>query len=280
MENSSIHSFNLILAAVVFGGTNLTIQTSNGKINNFWDGVKAFVAGAIVGAIISTGVMVGISLPILSTVIKGIGAIYVGAIGTGVVGGVVQGVVGDWSALRNVGKLLAGSFYLDGNRSFFGQVWQGMSRFSWELPQSIGGHAYSQVRNAFGLVKKVDYFGGATFATDEMTRRRNGISLGNFINMNISKKMDGRFADQLISDPLFMHEYGHTFDSQIFGLFYLFGIGIPSAISAATSKLRDNGLSTHDYRWYEMRANKHAARYFGRYCDVNWNNFDTYLTRR
>lgn len=269
-----------VIAAVVFGGTNVAIQAINGELHNFWDGVKAFGAGAVVGAAITTGVMAGLSVPILGAVIKGAGAIYAGTAAIGVVGGVVQGIGGDWSALGNVGKMLAGNFYLDGNRSFFGQVWQGMSRFSWELPQSTGGHAYSQVRNAFGSVDRVDYFGGATFATNEMAGRRDGISLGNYINLNISDKIEGRFADRVISDPLFMHEYGHTFDSQIFGLSYLFGVGLPSAVSAATSEAVGNGLTTHDYRWYEMRANRHSARYFGRYYGVDWNNFTTYPTRR
>jgi hypothetical protein len=53
-----------------------------------------------------------------------------------------------------------------------------------------------------------------------------------------------------------MHEYGHTFDSQLFGLSYLFAIGIPSASGA---------------RWTEIRANKHASEYFKKYHGVDWN---------
>lgn len=85
-----------------------------------------------------------------------------------------------------------------------------------------------------------------------------------------------------------MHEYGHTFDSQIFGLSYLFGVGLPSAISAAGAKHVNgeaSGVSTHDFRWYEMRANRHAARYFGRYYGVDWDTpyregtYETYYPR-
>ncbi|GIZ15993.1 hypothetical protein RCZ15_13810 [Capnocytophaga catalasegens] len=36
-------------------------------------------------------------------------------------------------------------------------------------------------------------------------------------------------------NPLYMHEYEHYIDSQAFGLSYLFAVGIPSLISAATS---------------------------------------------
>ena len=34
-------------------------------------------------------------------------------------------------------------------------------------------------------------------------------------------------------NPLYMHEYGHTIDSRILGLSYLFAIGIPSLNSAS-----------------------------------------------
>ena len=65
--------------------------------------------------------------------------------------------------------------------------------------------------------------------------------------------------------PLYMHEYGHTIDSKIFGLSYLFVIGAPSLYSAATSKKIDKNTSTHSFRWYEMRANRHAKKYFSNY---------------
>ncbi len=62
-----------------------------------------------------------------------------------------------------------------------------------------------------------------------------------------------------------MHEYGHTFDSQIFGLSYLFAIGLPSITSAM-------GSGDHRKYWTERRANRHAANYFKRF-DVNWLDF-------
>ena len=52
--------------------------------------------------------------------------------------------------------------------------------------------------------------------------------------------------NRVISDPLFMHEYGHTFDSRIFGFSYFFAIGIPSASGAD---------------WTEIRANNNAWNY-------------------
>lgn len=32
-----------------------------------------------------------------------------------------------------------------------------------------------------------------------------------------------------------------------------------------------SGIKTHDFRWYEMSANQHAARYFSLYYGVDWN---------
>lgn len=113
---------------------------------------------------------------------------------------------GDWSALGNTWKLFVGNFYLDRNRNFFGQTWQGISRFSWELPQSTIGHSASQLRNAYRRngyeVDRVEYFGGATYAIDENSSHRNGVSLGNFININIRDNIRGSFKERLISDPL------------------------------------------------------------------------------
>ena len=63
----------------------------------------------------------------------------------------------------------------------------------------------------------------------------------------------------LAMPPVIMHEYGHSFDSQLFGFTYLFAVGIPSALGAD---------------WTELRANRYAARYFGRRFGVNWSRFE------
>ena len=265
----------LAIGAAFFGTANLAIQASNGEINSFWDGLKAFGSGALAGAAITTGVAAGLGVPVLGTIIKGAGIVYGGTLAAGTVSGLGHGVFrGDWSVLGNTWKQFAGNFYLDGKRNFFGQTLQGLGRFSWELPQSTIGHGVSQVRNAFGGVDRVDYFGGATFSTAENQTSAYGVSIGNHINMSIDDAITGGFADWVINDPLFMHEYGHTFDSQIFGAFYLPVVGLPSLISAATATQvagRPTGVYTHDFRWYERSANRHAARYFGKHYGVNWN---------
>jgi hypothetical protein len=79
-----------------------------------------------------------------------------------------------------------------------------------------------------------------------------------------------------------MHEYGHTIDSRLFGLSYLFVIGIPSLISAngsyKISKNNPKNLYSHDVYWTETRANRNAAKYFEDHYGVNWSGtlFDGY----
>jgi len=125
-----------------------------------------------------------------------------------------------------------------------------------------------------GNVDRVDYFGGATWATRENAGKRDGLALGNFINININDRITGSFQDRVLADPLFMHEYGHTFQSRRWGPLYLPIPGFFSLISANNSKQItkwDNplGLYTHDVFWTETRANRYAERYFRRRHGVN-----------
>ena len=108
---------------------------------------------------------------------------------------------------------------------------------------------------------RVDYFGGATFSTSENVTYPGawwGASHGNYINVKIGGRIDGKFKDYVTSNPLYMHEYGHTFDSRKNGPFYYFSIGIPSS----------NGAT-----WTEVRANRFAAEYFGKRFGVDWTPF-------
>ena len=144
-----------------------------------------------------------------------------------------------------------GKAYTDENRSFLGGMWQGISRFTWEGLQTWSGYNYTQLRNTAGNVDEVKYFGGATFAIDENVTRYNGwrgVSLGNYINAKIPGNLDEDYPGGWIYSEggLFWHEYGHTFDSQLYGLSYLLSIGLPSARGA---------------EWTERRANNWAWRY-------------------
>lgn len=61
-----------------------------------------------------------------------------------------------------------------------------------------------------------------------------------------------------------MHEYGHTFDSRIWGALYLPVIGLHSI-----SDIDDPNC------WTEIRANRFAKKYFGEFYGVNWNGIYT-----
>ncbi|MDO5104976.1 hypothetical protein [Capnocytophaga sp.] len=137
--------------------------------------------------------------------------------------------------------------------------------------------------NAIKTIDRVDYLGGATFVTNENAQTNRGVSIGNFMNIEITGQINNNFTDYVTRTPLYMHEYGHYIDSQIFGLTYIFNIGIPSLISAGISSQIDGepqGVTQHDFRWYEMSANKNAARYFGKHYGVNWDNNEVRFPRR
>jgi RHS repeat-associated protein len=177
------------------------------------------------------------------------------------------------SLTNNAWRIDMGLFQSDPNKNWFERYLQVLSRFTWEIPQTLVGYLYTHTRNVTENVDRVDYFGGATFATNEYSKNHNGITFGGYINMNIKDKITGDFENWVINDPMYMHEYGHTIDSRAFGLSYLYAIGIPSGFSALGNKEipnDPNGLWTHDVYWTEMRANRRAAKYFGKHYGVNW----------
>ena len=189
----------------------------------------------------------------------------------------------DWARGRQLVKkswrINNGLFYTDSNKDFWGRTWEFTSRFTWEKLQTVGGYAYTQARNATGNVDRVDFWGGVTFATKENTSGSSA-SLGNYANINMEGEITGNFNDYILTDPLFLHEYGHTIDSKAWGIAYLFAIGIPSAISANDSDLittwdgvpvaNPNKLTTHRVFWTETRANKRASKYLMKYYGIDW----------
>ena len=160
-------------------------------------------------------------------------------------------------------RIFLGRYYFDENMAHgFSQAF---TRYSWEALQTWVGYNSTQFKNLIGDVDRVDYLGGATFATDERSSNRQGVTLGPYINISIHDEIVGSFSDRVLSDPLFMHEYGHTMDSQLWGIGYLPFIGVPSGLSAWLS------TSEHRHFWTEIRANKWAKRYFGKHYGVDWN---------
>jgi hypothetical protein len=238
----------IIIGAAIFGTANVAIQANNGEIDNFWDGLNAFVGGAVTGAVIGATWSLGIAGITSGNTLAQIGGWTIAA-GKGI--NAISTISSTIADPGNAAEIWFGRGYTDGNRNMLGQAWQGISRYTWEGLQSWVGYNYSQLRNASGKVDEVKYFGGATFAIDENVTRYNGwrgVSLGNYIDAKIPGNLDEDYPGGWIYSEggLFWHEYGHTFDSQLYGLSYLLSIGLPSARGA---------------EWTERRANNWAWKY-------------------
>jgi RHS repeat-associated protein len=150
-----------------------------------------------------------------------------------------------WKSVVNEAKIIGGLFTSDKNKSFWGQVWEIVSRFTWQAPQTTLGSSFSLVSNIFTLVDKVDYYGGATVVT--FYGDWGAVTMGSFINGD----------NDLEADPdnaLFQHEYGHYLQSQASGPFYLQRYGIPSLFSSGN----------HSLHPVEQDANKRALKYFSK----------------
>ena len=247
-----------------------------GDIDNVGDILKTVITGSITDAF--NGVVTQNPITVFSR-------------DAGILTGLWNGIFnGNWERLGSTVEIFLGQFYTDNNRSLSSELWQGISRNTTEHLQTTVGYNYSQWRNTVGNVDRVDLFAGATFVTRENQDGRQGVSLGNFINVNIDDEIMGSFENRVINDPLFMHEYGHTFDSQIFGSFYLPVVGLSSLVSAGGATQVSGqpvGVSTHDFRWYEMSANRHAAGYFRKHYGINWDTepwrgrtYETFYPRR
>lgn len=152
----------------------------------------------------------------------------------------------------------------DTQRTVLGRVWQLFSRFTWELPQTLVGWLYSAGRALAGKVDRVETFGGITFATKLGCSYGMGVSLGTFVDLWAAPWMHGEKEGFVLGNQLCMHEFGHTADSQRFGWLYLPVIGLPSLLNAI-------GKGDHNVFWTEIRANRHAKRYFTKHHSIAWN---------
>lgn len=176
--------------------------------------------------------------------------------------------------VSNTAKVLQGLFLTDPKRSFWGRVWQLFSRFTWELPQTLVGWFYTLGRTLLGQVDRVDTLGGITFATKKTGKMGcMGVSLGSFVELWDGHWLNDGDKGLVLGNQLCMHEFGHTADSQRFGPFYLLVIGVPSLISAL-------GRGDHSAFWTEIRANRHAKRYFGQRYGVDWSEYGYPTERR
>ena len=167
--------------------------------------------------------------------------------------------------LRLTAQITRGLFLADSKRTVLGRVWQVLSRFTWELPQTLVGWLFTLFRALAGRVNRVDTLGGITFASGKARSFGGGVSLGSFIDLWLWREMGGDGDGFVVGNQLCMHEFGHTADSQRFGWAYLPLIGLPSLLSAM-------GKGNHNVFWTETRANRHAKRYFSKHYAVAWND--------
>jgi RHS repeat-associated protein len=159
------------------------------------------------------------------------------------------------SANRHAGnsaKIWGGLFAADTKQSGWG--WQIVSRFTWELPQTIGGFLGAHGTNMIGQVNEVDYWGGAT--TVQTQGQWGGITLGSYIIGD----------EDLEASPynrLFQHEYGHVLQSRASGWAYIPRFGLPSLFD------KHNGIkySDHDKNPVELDANARALLFFTKNVD-------------
>ena len=157
-----------------------------------------------------------------------------------------------WSPTNKAWKIDIGGFKTDPHRTIAGRSLQLLSRWTWELPQTLIGKGASHIRNMTGNVDNVDYYGGATLVNkDDNSGYKWGFTLGPYIN---SKNM---VADPY-TDQMFRHEYGHTLQSRLVGPLYLINVALPSLVGQG---LDDLGLNNHNYEWYETQANRMSCRY-------------------
>ena len=113
----------------------------------------------------------------------------------------------------------------------------------------------------------VEYFGGATYLIDKTHKKNNGVTIGPYININSTDEIPrdeyGNFAPY--KNDLYMHEYGHYLQSQVYGFSYIYIVGIPSLYYTAE---KPTAVKT---MWFERYANKMASKYFKKRYDVEWN---------
>ncbi|HMW36443.1 MAG TPA: RHS repeat-associated core domain-containing protein [bacterium] len=150
---------------------------------------------------------------------------------------------------------------------FQGSPTQILSRFTWELPQTVVGFTGAHGTNMFGNVKSVKYYDGATVIRTG-SKGYWGITLGSYIIGSREMKVG---IGTSLGHQLFMHEYGHYLQSQRNGPLYLTKYGIPSLANAAFG-------SNHNKYWTETDANRRAERYFRvQHGFTQWN--DSYYPR-
>jgi|GEM_PF-1105106 len=174
----------------------------------------------------------------------------------------------------NDAKIWAGLFVSDPNKKAGGRLWETVSRFTWQLPQTVVGLGYTHFENTIaGNVDTVRFFHGSTVTTGRHSLFFGiggpAVTLGSFIVGNEHMRKN-------VNNYYFQHEYGHYLQSQATGIAYFGTIAIPNIRSehGDYQKL----YASHDFHPTEQDANRRAFLYFNRKI-AGFKN-DTLLTTR
>lgn len=181
-----------------------------------------------------------------------------------------------WSKTNKAVQISKG--LIKGDRNKINSSSNFYNRFTNEIIQTIVGYVYAHGMNISGNVDRVDYYGGATFITNENKKKGGGVSFGTYIGIGINGEIDKPFDEYVTSNPTYMHEYGHYLQSQELGPLYLFTVGLYSLFqtginSGLTVKYKNHsGIPRSRFAWTETWANRMSAKYFKEHEGVDWEN--------
>ena len=141
---------------------------------------------------------------------------------------------------------------------FRGNIGQIINKWTWNLTQSLIGNITAHGFNLLGGIENVSYMDGLLALSGATGKKQYDNGDFNPKAFTIGHYSFGPKGYQATwKDHLFVHEYGHYIQSQLFGPSYLPIIGIPSFLS--NTHLLGNSHST---RWFEVDANKRGANHF------------------
>ncbi len=131
----------------------------------------------------------------------------------------------------------------------FGQV---LNKWTYGVVNSFVGNIVGHALNIGGSALPVTDMDGM-LAIGGVTDGGKAFTIGHY-----SFGPDGYEATW--KDHLFVHEYGHYIQSQRYGWRYLFGVALPSLLSAW--KTSTCAGMDHKDRWFEVKASKWGPKHF------------------
>jgi len=145
---------------------------------------------------------------------------------------------------KNDAKIWAGLFVSDSNSTGIRRTGEVFSRFTYQLPQTVGGLATAQYYNT--LTRKVNFveYGIGTTVLN-MNVSWPGVTVGSYI-------MAKDIIHARPNNKMFQHEYGHYLQSKRMGWAYLIRVGLPAIMSKGD----------HDRHPVEVDCNREGVIYF------------------